>query len=372
MNPQIDYSILFQLATGKPENIPAGSFIKNISFPEDELKEIDVILIGLPDNDDGISYEAADSVRNQLYRLSSLTKNLNILDIGNFITGGKISETNERLRYIVEQILDTSVKLVFLGKTAIFNSLISNCFINKKIPLNQVWIDSTISWEHFLIDPLSKDPLESTLESGNNFINIGYQSYFTEKELLDFITDANYESYRLGLVRNKIQDYEPVLRDSNFVNISLNSVKYSDSPASISTSPNGLSGDEVCQLAFYAGYGNRLNIFSVYDFNPVLDNRNISAMLMAQVIWHFLEGLAVRVIEDPAIFEEGFSKYHIHLNISNQNIAFYQSNLTNRWWMEIEFEKPKRAILLSCSEKDYNIACQQEIPDRAWKLMNRL
>jgi formiminoglutamase len=268
--------------------------------------------------------------------------------------------------------LDTDSKIVLLGSSSDYNKILVDIFMDKGIPSNQVRIDSTVKWEHFIASPLSRNQAVTTRNLQVNFTNIGYQSYLVEPEVLNFLNDTDFEAYRLGIVRANVQDFEPVLRDANLMNLSLNAVKFSDAPGGKNVSPNGLSGDEFCQLAYYSGYGNRLKVAAILDYLPLQDTRAITAALSAQAIWYICEGMALRINEDPEFMPELFSKYHIHLDTVNQNISFYKSNLTNRWWMEVEFEPKKRSIVFSCSEKDYDLACQQEIPDRWWRLFKRV
>jgi hypothetical protein len=233
-----------------------------------------------------------------------------------------------------------------------------------KVPVNMVSVDSTINRE--------KNLFTINESSYFNFINIGYQSYYIEKETLDFIEDSSFEAYRLGQVRSNLKDMEPVLRDANLVNFSLNAVKHSDAPGTTFSSPNGLSGEDACQLAFFAGHSNRITSFGVFDLLPVNDIHATTVKLASQIIWYFFEGVSNAIYEEPDITPEHFTKYMIHLNHTDQNISFYKSNLTNRWWMEIAFEKKNYNIILSCSETDYELSCKQEIPDRWWRTFQRI
>jgi hypothetical protein len=369
----MDFQQLFSLVSGKPENVVSGTFSTvHICYPGDDVTHVDAVLVGLPDNDSGTTFKTANEVRNQINKLTGLSKKIKILDLGNIISGSVFNDTCERLKAIFSILLNHEIKVFVLGNSAVYHRTISNSFISNNIPINQVWIDSCITWEHFVIDPLSADFSDTLRNAPINFINIGYQNYFVEKEIVDFINDSNFESYRLGTVRSKIQDFEPVLRDANMVDISLNALKFSDAPGARKASPNGLSGDEICQLSFFAGYSHRLKVLAIFDLQVANDNRDITSLLAAQVIWYALEGMAVKVFEDPELTPDIFSKFHIHIDIANQNLAFYKSNLTQRWWMEIELAEKKRSVLFSCSEKDYELACRQEIPDRWWRLFNRL
>lgn len=163
-----------------------------------------------------------------------------------------------------------------------------------------------------------------------------------------------------------------MLRDANVINLNINAVKFSDAPGSKIPSPNGLTGDEFCQLAFYAGFSTHLKFFTIYDIVILNDILGVTSSLAGQSLWYLFEGMANQVYEDPELTPDHFTKYHIHLDTANQNISFYQSALTKRWWMEIDLTQSNRKIILSSSENDYEMACKQDIPDRWWRLFNRI
>ncbi|HEX2934306.1 MAG TPA: hypothetical protein VHO72_03040 [Bacteroidales bacterium] len=370
-------SAIFQIIpffTGTAEDIPNGSFVKqHVSFSINKDVQADAIIIGLPDNDQGNDFSIADRMRKELYRLTSLTKNLNILDLGNLKCGDNIGENIETLYKVLLTLHQLSVKIVLLGGNAhLQNKVIFNFYKIEQYPLNYVDVNSIITWDNLPIDPLTTNPVSSVSQNQLNYVNMGFQLYYVEKEVLEFLHDANFDSYRLGLVRNNIAAFEPIVRDANVLNISLNSVKYSDAPAARFSSPNGLSGDEMCQLAFYGGYSSSLKIFNISDMECASDPRNITSVLASQALWYLFEGFANNTFEDPGLNPENFTKYHIHIDMANQDLAFYYSTLTQRWWMEVSLESEKRKILVSCNASDYELACKQEIPERWWRLFNRV
>ena len=55
-----------------------------------------------------------------------------------------------------------------------------------------------------------------------------------------------------------------------------------------------------------------------------------------------------------------------------EDLVFYKSNITNRWWIEIsnignKNNKFKKTTLFPCSHQDYLLACNGEVPERWWK-----
>ncbi len=361
-------------------NLVDSSFIsKHVTFLTSnsihlEKQNFQVAILGVPDEENANTFEVAYQVRNQLYQLATVSNNLSIIDLGNIKVGSNHADTCINISEVFQEINRHTIIIVLIGGTSKFNFGSYLAYQKNGQPLNMVSIDSRISRE---VIPECVVKHARSLDDENslsffNYINIGYQSYFVPQSVLDIVDDSYYEAYRLGTVRNNIQDMEPILRDSNFVNFSLNSVKHSDAPGAGNSSPNGLSGYEACQLSFYAGHSNRISSLGIFDIALLNDIHRTTVKLAAQVIWYFCEGLANRILEEPDSKPQNFTKYLIYNNNSKQDLAFYQSNLTNRWWMEISFSAKSHNVVLACSENDYELACKQEIPDRWWRMFHRI
>jgi arginase family enzyme len=359
--------------------VPKSAFIsRHVKFLHKENEDLTgfayrLAILGLPDSGCSGSFDAANKIRKSLYEMSDLSNSLKIIDLGNVILGESFPANCYIVRDIINELNTKKAIILLIGGSSIYS--IGNLLAQEKthIPMNIVSIDSTFSREKIPFSNISEFTQDNTELLGSvNYINIGYQSYYVDKKALDFIEDSYFEAYRLGSVRANIKDMEPVLRDANIINFSMNAVKHADAPGTTFGSPNGLSGDEACQLAFYSGHSNRIKSFGVFDLFPENDLHSTTAKLSAQIIWYFLEGVSNVIYEEPDINPEHFTKYLIHNNQTDQHIAFYKSNLTNRWWMEITFSKRNHNIILSCSEADYDLCCKQEIPDRWWQTFRRL
>jgi hypothetical protein len=62
--------------------------------------------------------------------------------------------------------------------------------------------------------------------------------------------------------------------------------------------------------------------------------------------------------------------------LEDQELVFYKSHKTGRWWIEIPYlstanTKLKKNTLLPCSHEEYLAACQHEIPERWWKAQRK-
>ncbi|MFN8322766.1 MAG: hypothetical protein U0T74_08925 [Chitinophagales bacterium] len=92
------------------------------------------------------------------------------------------------------------------------------------------------------------------------------------------------------------------------------------------------------------------------------------------MIWYFIEGFYSRVGDYPITLDEHL-KFTIHLEDTDHELIFWRSKKTDRWWMELPFgdkEKFARHQLVPCSKRDYDLACEQELPDRWMKAYTKL
>jgi hypothetical protein len=141
--------------------------------------------------------------------------------------------------------------------------------------------------------------------------------------------------------------------------------------------PNGFFGHEAAQLCKYAGMSEKLTCIGFYEFNPSLDDSGQSAKLMAQLIWCFIDGYHARRGDYPIASLSEYEKFIVLLTDSGDELVFYKSHLTNRWWLEVAYpagteEKYERNHVVPCTYSDYIMASQQEMPDRWWKTFQKL
>ena len=203
-----------------------------------------------------------------------------------------------------------------------------------------------------------------------NFCNIGYQTYYNSQEEIDLVEKLFFDAYRLGEVSNNISISEPVFRDADLVSIDLRAVKSSDSGNFIDFNPNGFNGKEICSLSRYAGISDKVTSFGVFNHN----NSKQEAVIIAQICWYFIEGYHYRSNEYPFGSRENYLKYIVPLE--EEDLVFYKSDKTDRWWIEIPYvlsssNKLKKNTLLPCSYEEYLAACNQEMPERWWKAQRK-
>ncbi len=317
-----------------------------------------------------------DNIRKEFYQLFPGNWHKKIVDFGNIDQGNSIEDTYFALKEVATFLLKKGVILVILGggndlayaNYRAYDSLeqvVNLVSVDSKFDLGR--LDEALSSETYLHKIIMEKP-----NNLFNYSNIGYQTFFNSQDEINLINKLYFEAYRLGEVSQNIAETEPVLRDADILSLDMGAIKYSEAKANNNASPNGLTGVEVCTIARYAGLSDKISSFGIYEYNAKLDTDLQSAKLIAQLVWYFIEGVNFRIKDYPFENKDKYLKYIVPLE--EQNINFYKSHKTDRWWMEVTTHNNlNKTTLIPCSYKDYLEACDQIIPNRwlsAFKKLN--
>lgn len=344
-------------------------------FPD--LNKVKIAIIGvLDDRGDSKSNLDVDLnfIRKDLYTLYPGNWEASIADLGDIEAGDSVEDTYFALKKVVSSLIKKRIIPIIIGGSQDLTYAMYRAYDDLDQMVNLVTIDSkfdlgkenkNISSDTYLSKIILDKP-----NNLFNFCNIGYQTYFNSQEEIDLIEKLFFDAYRLGDVSNSIPIAEPVFRDADLVSLDLGAVKSSDSGNFINFTPNGFNGKEICSLARYAGISDKVSAFGLFNHNSTKEESG----LISQIIWYFIEGFHYRSNEYPFGSKENYIKYIVPLN--EEELTFYKSDKTGRWWIEIPFilssdNKLKRNTLLPCSYEEYLTACENEMPERWWKAQRK-
>ncbi|WP_147678648.1 formimidoylglutamase [Algibacter pacificus] len=346
-----------------------------------DLEDVEIAILGVLENRNDLNYIGEsfdlDEIRNAFYSLFPGSWNVIIADLGDIEQGESVEDTYFALKETISILIKKNIIPVILGGSQDLTYANYRAYDNLAPMVNIVNIDSKFD----LGD--STKPIKNNSFVGKiildqpynlfNYSTVGYQTYFNSQEEIDLMDSLYFESYRLGQVSHDITIVEPVLRDANIVSIDLGAVKASEVSANQKMSPNGLDGKEICAIARYAGISNKVSSFGIYEYKQSSDD-DMTAMLVAQVLWYFIEGVNYRIKDDDFSDENTYQKF-ITL-IDSEELIFYKSIKTGRWWIEIPFlsnvnNKLKRHTLLPCMHQDYKDACNNIVPERWYKAIRK-
>ena len=358
--------------------------VKNFSGDQDDLGTIlknsvwndsnwpDAVILGITDDRIALSpfTDASDTIREQLYQLKGFSENFRVVDLGNVKTGKEVTDTIAALRLISEEISTMEIPLLFLGGNQSFTLPLFEGM--KKSDAVLTVIDDRID-NQSKVPTISDDIFLSNMPTEAVIHVIGIQSFFVSPESKETFSDEyNGALFTLGELRNGIQEMEPYLRETDLVSFDFGSLKMSEGPGQIKNSPNGLTGEEACQLAWYAGISTKPVWFSLFGYNPLLDQGRTGAMMAAQIVWYYLTGKSKKIDDVPQDEAIDFMHFVVTIEGIPEPVTFLKHPVSKRWWMEVPSPDcdlfPHR---IPCSKKDYRKACKNEIPDRWWSSFNK-
>ncbi|MCX7986076.1 MAG: arginase family protein [Bacteroidales bacterium] len=356
------------------------SFCKHIDIHTPNHKpegKYEIALIGITENRGSYASDISngtDIIRNKLYLLNFFSRKTNIADLGNLKSGQSISDTYYGIRDVCLELFSHGILPIFFGGSQDITYGIYLAFesMKKKYSITTVDYQLDCNFENIKTIHFLNYLNQIILNQENLFelCNIGHQQCFEVPPHSNLLENLFYENIRLGLVRGNVPLVEPYLRDSNIVSIDISSVKHADAPGQIISSPNGFSAEEICQMARYAGVSDGVQTMGIYNYSPANDIAQVTASLIAQIIWYFIEGYTYRLNENPKNNSSGFQQFYVTLN-DEHHLKFYKSKISHRWWTEVPARNGEN-IYIACTENDYLQALKNEIPDRWIKIFKKL
>jgi formiminoglutamase len=365
------------LQAGFPHNIS----IHTDNTPLKDISKYKIAILGVPEGRNSPnpgSMKGPDMIRGQLYQLAKIPGKSKIIDLGNMKQGVTFNDTIAGLNDVLTQLLSENVFPVVIGGSSSLIPAIDKALSRQLERYTFTAVDPRIDYSNDRKEPDSFNYLNEIISNHKSscfhFINIGYQSYLNDQQIINRFLKRQSELIRIGDVRQAIYLTEPLFRDSDVAIFDISAVRQSDAPGTKSPSPNGFYGEEICLLSRYAGISDKLKIFGLFDVNPDFDMRNQTTGLAAQILWFFLEGFSQKQYETPVLNLSNsgrFIKYHVRVTDLDDDLIFVKSNLTDRWWIELPPEKDQN-IYVACSHEDYLKANRNEVPDRWVRAVERL
>lgn len=349
-----------------------GAHIQCLTGSSFDWDESDIVIIGCGETrgafDENDYSKGPDAIRRQLYQLYTWHPGVKIADAGNIRQGATVDDTRAALRMVLHELELAGKTVIVIGGSHDLTmqqyeafkkseKMITASVADMLIDLDEAEVTNAHS---FLMDMLTVQP---------NFIShynhIGFQSYYAHPRMIETLDKLRFDFFRLGKVREHLEDMEPVLRNSNLFSFDISAVRYSDAPVNVNGSPNGFTGDEACMLTRYAGMSNQLNSIGIYGYDDRQDMHDMTARLISQMIWYFVDGYLIRKNEANLTDHEEFITFHV--SFTDNDTTFLKSKRTNRWWMKL----PNQAYV-PCSYRDYLVASNDEIPERWLREQERL
>ncbi len=345
---------------------------RHIQAYEDEFPDIenaDLVLVGCGEmrgTGGNNNTDAPDAVRAAFYNLFHWHKEVVVADIGNVKVGATLQDTYAALKTVTTELIEQGKRVVILGGShdvtlaqygayANLKKIIEATCIDARIDLN---MDSVLPADNFLMEMLTGVP-----NYIKHYNHIGFQSYFVHPQMLETIDKLRFDCYRVGKVKESLEEMEPAIRNSNMLTFDIAAIQNAHAPANHLT-PNGFTGEEACTLMQYAGMSCNINTIGIYGYNAALDSHDLTAKQISHLLWYIMDG--VYKSKQESALEDRNNFYEFTMAFAEVETTFLQSKKTGLWWMQLPDDK-----FVACSKLDYIIASNNDIPERWLRAMER-
>jgi formiminoglutamase len=241
-------------------------------------------------------------------------------------------------------------------------------------------VDAFLDLEDKRESPANQQHIHKIMLHEPNFLfsytHLAYQSYLIDSLSVSILEKLYFEAFRIGQMRTSLQEMEPTIRNADMLSFDITAIRSSDAPGNANAQPFGLTSEEACQICWYAGLNEKLSSVGFYEYNPENDDaQKKTAMVVATMIWYFIEGYYHRKKEQN-FRSNDFLKYVVALQAEPETITFYKSKFSEKWWMEVPYptgrEKYSRNSIVPCSYSDYQLATKGDVPERYISTLARL
>jgi len=381
-----DFSYLLtplDLSEEYPSDYCLGKYIDihtEESFPD--LENVDVVIVGVSESRRSKNQDvnrAPDRIRERLFRLYHHGREIKLADVGNILPGEYPHDTDAGVKTVVKSLLDKNIAVLILGGSQELTFANYSAYEILETTVNLAVIDAAVDLGEFRDDLSPANFLSKiVLHDPSYLFNLsvlGYQTYLNDPDSLKLMEKLFFDAHRLGQLKSDIKSTEPLLRNADIISFDVNAISSGYSPSSLN--PNGFSGDQICQLARYAGMSDKASSIGFYNYSPNLDDKAITAELLAQMVWCTIDGLSYRQKEYPLINKNNFVEFKVHMPDNQEEIVFYKSQRTDKWWMKVPYAGGAdgnlgRHHLVPCNYSEYEQATQGELPDMWWKTFQKL
>lgn len=352
-------------------------------FPD--IEGVELALVGVEEDraaiDNGGCAKGPNEIRKSLYSLFDHWHNLKMVDLGNIKAGNAIADTYYALNQVLVELIKRHIIPIVIGGGQDLTLTMYKAFELTGNLINIAAVDSmfdiggegeTLNSRSYLSHIIMHNPNYLF-----NFTNIGYQSYYVDPTSIDLMKHLLFEYYRLGDLKANIERTEPLIRNANLLTIDMNAFRAADAPGLKVPSPNGFNGEEACRMTRYAGMSMKMAALGIFEFNPEYDNNGITAALIAEMIWYFIDGFKNRQDDLPSGECSEFNHYIVQIEDVVEDVVFLCHKMTGRWWIDMSFLKNddplyERHHYIPCSREDYDTAMQNELPDKWWLFYQKM
>ena len=326
------------------------------------------------------SAEYIEEIRQKLYALNVGDWKVQVTDMGTIIPGETVNDTYTAVGDVVTELVKNDIFPIIIGGGQDLTFPLFEAYQSLEQTVNILDVDCAID----MGDP--EDPITNKAWINKllmtrpnylfNYAVLGYQTYLVQQKEVDLLNKLFFDAYRLGEFYQNPKMVEPLVRNADILSFDLNAIRGSDYSGNSEKLPHGLYGEDACRVMRYAGLSDKLTSMGIFNFHSG-DKEEFDANLVAQMLWYFIEGFDNRKRDYPIGSKASYTKYMVSIDDFKDEIIFYKSDKSGRWWMEVPYPKVKgakyqRHLLVPCNYEDYENALTNEMPNLWWRTFEKL
>ena len=379
-----DLSIYFSPVSieGQWNEDQIGSKIYSYQTDFPELSRKGYALIYAPEfrGDSNVHFDSPlpDDFRKEFYALNcgSLWQQ-NFYDLGTILPGNELKDTQHAIKTVVQELNRLQIIPILVGGSQDLTLSMYDAYSNLEQLVNICTIDAALDLGSPDQDASANAYISKILVQRPchlfNLANIGLQIPYAGAKEFELFEKLYFDICRLGEFNADFKKAEPHLRNADLISIDFTSIKASELLFK-QGNPNGFYAEQICQIARYSGMSDKVSSLGIFNYQNLTD---VSNKLLAQIIWYFIDGIENRTGDFPMGSKKDYVKFTVFIEESGHEIAFYKSNKSARWWMEVPYpakegSKYERHHMAPCDREDYDNAMKNVIPDLWWKTYQKL
>ncbi|UXX80865.1 formimidoylglutamase [Reichenbachiella carrageenanivorans] len=353
------------------------SFIQSVYLNESKMPDIklmDVAIVGLLETrgSQTMSETGVRLIREKLYNLKKGEGTCNVVDLGNLRNGPDLDETYKRIQSVCHYLMTKDILPILIGGSHDLDLGQYLAYQEEDKMVSILNVDSRFD----LDDKAESDPNENHIHrifthEPNflfNYSQLAHQSYLVNASATKVLQQLGFSPVRLGTLRDDIKRMEPLIREADMLSFDLSAIQSIYGPGGHRSEIFGLTGEEACQIMWYAGMNDKLSSVGIYEYSPEKDAVEYpTAMVVATMIWYFIEGFKNRK-DEKGFQTNDYMKYVVTMDVEPEMIVFYKSRLSDKWWMEVPNATHigiyDRHHIVPCDYSDYQQATKGEVPER--------
>ncbi len=343
-----------------------------------ENTHCDVVIVGVPEArnspDNPTAAVAPALVRHWLYGMRKTTSELRIGDAGD-VRGITLNDRYTALQQVVKILTCKGIKVVLVGGSQdlslpVVKALKECNHATGPITLVDAGIDLDVTNSDFSSRAFLNRLVDTEPGIVEELTIMCCQYYFYSPAQEKFLRERYFSLLRLNEVRSPNINYaEVVLRDSSFLSFDFGAIENQRHNLQGALSPNGLSAADGCQIMWYAGAADVMQVAGLFEVPAADDQISAIGPLSAQLIWHFLEGMGARCGDYPLKSLEAYKYVVVPVAGMDETLHFYHNQMNNRWWLQVPFHGKTKVV--PCHEEDYKTALKNELPPKWWRYFLR-